>query len=125
MEFDIYTSWNPIEISSSSIDMRSLTHEMGVLVLLFEEWTVGKPFKIVFDSYFSYRITVESGRIKSLNNPTLQVFGQTKKSEYLDWFKDESSGIYDDQEMTHYSILCQDGIIDVITSCIPKTGRII
>ena len=125
LEFDKYDEWKPIVVSTNSIDMRSLYHEAGKLILLFDEWPGKSPFKISFESYFAYRVTIESGRIKSLNNPTLKMFSSTKNSEYLTWFRDESSGIYDDEDIIQYTILYQDGITDIITSCLPMVERII
>jgi hypothetical protein len=125
LEFDVYEEWKPIEVSTGSIDMRSLCHEVGKLILLFDEWPGKNPFKIVFESYFAYRVTVESGRMKSLNNPTLKMFNSSKNSEYLTWFRDESGEIYNNLDIIQYTILYQDGITDIITSCSPWAERII
>lgn len=54
------------------------------------------------------------------NNPFIYTFCKTKTSNFLEWFKQESYGMFSELDENHYLICNSDNIIDVITNQIPE-----
>jgi len=73
-----------------------------------------KQLTMTFKGCLSYRVTQESGRLKSLENSSLRSFSKTTESEFTLWFKNEALGIYDNRVIVQYTIVNLDNIIDVI-----------
>jgi protein associated with RNAse G/E len=116
MENEKYHTWNPIKELPQQFYLNRLYHGDGLLKLLFNDLNSNKEnqLSIIFKNCLSYRVTQESGRSKSLDNPTLGQFNKSTNSQFISWFRDEGLGIYDEISLTHYAIVNLDNIIDVI-----------
>lgn len=71
--------------------------------------------KMSFTGCFTYRYTIESGRLKFLGEEQwTNPFNVSSDSKYLNWFKEESGNMYDEYNPLHHLIVC-DELIDVIS----------
>ena len=118
---DNYLAWEVVAPLPTSIYSQALSYEVGTvkISLTADGLDVGKAIEITFKQCLAYRVVQESGRLKSLDNLTLGMFSKANDSQFVNWFKDEGLGIYDDWELTHYAIVTLDNIIDVITTIKP------
>ncbi|TWI21626.1 hypothetical protein IQ31_01758 [Sphingobacterium siyangense] len=94
------------------------------VVLLKQSDLVDRCLKIEFNNPLAYRIVIESGRMKTLDNPSIYTFCKTDASKFLEWFDEESYGIFDDLLKYHYMVCTSDNIIDVITLQDPEVSWI-
>lgn len=116
MKSSIYEHWDAHEHLPDSFYLTQLEYKKGLLQLSFKEFVKldDKQLTMTFRNCLSYRVTQESGRLKSLENSSLNPFSKTIESEFISWFKDEALGIYDDRLILQYTIVNLDNIIDVI-----------
>jgi hypothetical protein len=121
MENEKYEAWNAHEILPVNFYLASLHHEGGSLKVSFKEVALSeqKQFEIAFSNYLAYRVVIETGRLKSLDNGSLSPFSKTSESQFISWFKDEALGVYDDRVLIHYAIVNLDNIVDVISEFPP------
>lgn len=120
METYIFKRWNPINNIPEDLYFLSLSDKYSLLTLFLKELGADENtrcLKIVFEHTLMYRVTPESSRIMPTNEiPSYDGFWITKQSELLNWFNKESTGIYDDGDLIHYTICNIDNIIEVITT---------
>jgi len=120
-----YERWNPIEGLPSNPFFYEMNFQSGKLVVLLKQSDlVDRCLKIEFSNPLGYRIVNESGRLKTLDSPFIYTFCKTDVSEFLEWFDEESYGIFDDFPKCHYMVCNSDNIIDVITSQEPHVSWI-
>lgn len=121
MNLDRYEPYAPLEGVPSNIYLYSLKHEASELSIIMATYPNDgdRYIKVRFTGCFTYRYTMESGRMKFLSEETWRnPFNISSNSKYLSWFKEEGCGIYDDYDLKHYLLVCDD-IIDVISAAEP------
>jgi homoserine acetyltransferase len=97
----------------------------GKLIVLLKQYDlVDKCLKIEFSNPLAHRIVNESGRMKTLDNPSIYTFCKTDASKFLEWFDEESYGMFDDLLKYHDMVFTSDNIIDVITQLDPEVSWI-
>lgn len=78
-----------------------------------------RRFEFRFDNYIAYRNTDEGARLKSLNqfpyNSREWCLYKTHESDFIQWIKEESNGIYSSNTITHYFFATQDDIVEVLS----------
>lgn len=77
---------------------------------------------ILFEDVYSFRSSTESCRLrvyKNFEEFLPGVISRVNNSEYLKWFHEESNGIYDPDDASHYFIMTVDEFIDVISPSKP------
>ena len=124
MNNDKYEIWNPVsDILDDIYFYESRYNGKDLTILLKKLDSANETLVINFKSVLGYRIINESGRIKTLYEiPTFNGFRFSIDSEFLRWFIEESGGIFDDLQLTHYVICNINNVIDVISS-LPATGE--
>lgn len=124
MIFDNYTAWEPVENLSTGLYFFELHNERGGLTILLKNFEAPNiVLKIKFEGVLAYRVVQEAGRLKTLNQIEIRnTFSTTTNSSYLKWFKEESSGIFDDWSLMHLVICNSDNLIDIITNQYPEVG---
>lgn len=77
----------------------------------------------------SYRSTTESGRLSKIDYLDKKygkdfysrwTFFQVENSEYVSWLERESCGIFSLEDLSHFSIIASDAVIDIISNKIPE-----
>lgn len=118
---DVYEEWELIESPLTEFYLYELNDGFdGLKIVLRELGASDKKLEIFYPNFLGYRLTDESGRLKTLyENDTLGAFNKTNSSEFISWFIEESRGIPDDQSLTHYNILSSNKILDIISSQLP------
>jgi hypothetical protein len=117
MNLDHYEPYSPLEGVPTNVYFYSLKHEANVLTIVMATYPEDgdKYLKVSFTDCFTYRYTVESGRMRLLSEETwTNPFNISSNSKYLSWFKEEGYGIYDHYDLRHYLLVCDD-LIDVIS----------
>lgn len=106
----------------------------GLCILLSEVNDASLRVKVLFEhSVHAYRSTDESYRSNTINY--LQdsygvnfyrerTFFEITDSEYIQWLSKQSQGISDLEQISHYSILAVNSIVDVIAAYEPKIIRL-
>ncbi|CDT29269.1 hypothetical protein D3C87_1272290 [compost metagenome] len=116
-----YEPWRPIEELPNSPFFYEMYFKEGKLIVLLKESDLdNRCLKIEFTNPLAYRIVNESARMKTLNNPFIYTFCKTNASDFLEWFNQESYGMFSELDENHYMICNSDNIIDVITNQIPE-----
>ena len=76
-----------------------------------------KILEIFYSSFLSYRVTEESGRLKTLyENNSLGAYNIAKDSSFLRWFNEESHGVFSEEVLLHYNVISSNKIIDIVSS---------
>jgi len=124
-----WTRWEPASNLAQKYYIHSISDTIdGFFIKLFEENNKKKKIKITFeDSVNSYRNTNESYRLKTIDHldtynadKRCWTFFKVNNSSYLQWFLEESYGIYDDFPFIHFSFVGVESILDVIAKYEPK-----
>ncbi len=124
---DIYNKWTPVEgIKKELWVQETCDDKNGLKILLNEGLTTTKILCIVFKRYFLFRNIDESGRIKLWAEATFEdrewPLCITTSSKLINWLHEESDGIYDKNNMTHYLIKTGTDVIDVLTDQVPEVS---
>ena len=99
------------------------------LVITLGDIDSGNLLKIKFNTYFAFRSTNESFRLKSLYErasiraPFSNGINISINSEFLNWVKAETHGIYNDMPLVHYLICSNDDITDIVSAETPTIER--
>jgi len=116
-----YTPWKPLsDIPFHDLyffELRSGINSLTVFlkVLGSDE----KTLQVKFQGVLGYRVFDESSRLNSLGEDfSISEFQTSTTSEFLNWFKQESLGLFDDRGLIHYMLCNTDNIIDVISGSI-------
>lgn len=124
-----WKSWIPeIEVPSFLIAKTSFISQQG-LILGFENESQSK--KITFSFYRGFLATrnAEEGKCMELLND-LYIFIESGKcekgilfkvenSDYLQWFREQSLGRYDNEKIEHYMIISFDVVSEVLSLSAP------
>lgn len=106
----------------------------GLCILLSEVNDASLRVKVLFEhSVHAYRSTDESYRSNTINY--LQdsygvnfyrerTFFEITDSEYIQWLSKQSQGVSDLEQISHYSFLAVNSIVDVIAAYEPKIIRL-
>lgn len=118
MENEQFDIWEPQEAIDSDIYFYEIKHDGEYLYVLLKKLNVNDKFLSVrFKGVFGYRVFTESSRIKTLHELSVfRGFRTSTNSEFLNWFKKESSAMFNDVPLTHYVICNIDNIIEVISA---------
>jgi hypothetical protein len=121
MANDNYRKWEPIPDSPGELYFYELHNESGQLNLLLKAFSSeDKTLRITFNGILTYRVALDSVRMKTVNdNFPMNTFGISTSSTFLEWFKEDSCGMFDDLSLMHIAICNTDNIVDVITNEYP------
>jgi hypothetical protein len=126
-----WTQWKPIEdlINNYYIESISDSIDDGVKILLFDAQNKKRKVLISFpNSVDSYRITDESFTYLTIDFLAERygakffhdcAFFKIQDSKYLQWISQQSYGISEKLNFTHFCIIAIDSIIDVIANYEP------
>lgn len=115
---DFYEKWDLIESPLFEFYLHELNEGFyGLKILLKDIGPSNKILEIFYSSFLSYRVTEESGRLKTLyENNSLGAYNIAKDSSFLRWFNEESHGLFSEEVLLHYNIISSNKIIDVVSS---------
>lgn len=120
-----YERWNPLKELPNNPFFYDMYLKEGKLIVLLKQYDfVDRCLKIEFNNPLAYRIVIESARMKTLDNSSIYTFCKTDASKFLEWFDEESYGIFDDLLKYHYMVCTSDNIIDVIAQLDPEVSWI-
>jgi len=113
-----YKPWKPLfDIPFHDLyffELRSGINSLTVFLKVLDSDT--KTLKLKFDGVIGYRVFDESSRLNSMGeDSSMSEFQTSKNSDFLNWFKEESLGVFDERELIHYMLCNTDNIIDVIS----------
>ena len=102
---------------NESMSACELLEDANGLTIILKCMKTNNKVKFFFPSVFSYRVTNESFRLKTLDG-----FGKTwpnlvsiiDDSIFLKWFHEESHNVYIDDGLKHFLIFTGEEFIDII-----------
>lgn len=99
-------------------------YQSGILELFLASGSADEMNKIrvVFDWVHSFRVTDEGDLLKmqdDLNGQMVTGIYKVEGSHYLAWFNEQSANTHDGDNITHYLIVTDDDVIDVLSSVSP------
>lgn len=116
MAKDVYEIWEPLGDIPSNLVFFKLDNDFkGITIILKELGSEETILKIVFDGVLSYRVTQETGRTTFFKEYPITNFMKSKDSEFLRWFYRESGEFFGEWDLTHFLIVTEDNVIDVIS----------
>jgi hypothetical protein len=122
-----FVKWEPISGLPRQLDTPVLTrhYEHGFQLTLVEPRADGRAFDVHFENPLAFRSANESYRLKlieSLNDlpwSTLRV----ENSEWVEWFHDQTLGIYRDWRVQHFMFVGED-VIEVLSTTEPRIAEV-
>lgn len=119
---DSYDEWELISSPPIAFGLYEIKEGgSGLKILLKESAHPERMLEILFSRSLSLRVVEEEGRSKTLfENNSMGSFNITRHSEFLNWFNDESQGLFDYKELVHYNIASSNKIIDIISGDPPE-----
>ncbi|KKQ12044.1 MAG: hypothetical protein US22_C0004G0002 [candidate division TM6 bacterium GW2011_GWF2_36_6] len=126
-----WIKWEPIkELSSTYYVDLVIDSKKEFKIILSEEKNPQKKIHIIFEnSVYAYRNTYESFRQNTIHILKKQygesfyinwTFFKITNSSYLSWLAEESYGITNELNFTHFSIIAANEIIDIIAGYEPR-----
>jgi hypothetical protein len=115
-----FVKWELMSGLPRNLDTPSLIsdYERGFQLTLAEPHAEGRVFTVAFEKPLAFRSANESYRLKliellhtELPWPTFKV----ENSEWLEWFHDQTLGIYRDWPVEHFLFVGED-IVEVLSS---------
>jgi hypothetical protein len=114
--------WEPISGLPRILDPISIALNCGkgagLRFTLAESSTGGRSFHVAFEKVLAFRLANESYRLKLLESiknelpwPTYKV----ENSEWIEWFHDQTLGIYRDWPVEHFLIIGED-VLEVLSA---------
>jgi len=118
-----FVRWEPIQGLPKTVDTPSLVHDndRGFRLTLVEERAEGRQFTVAFEQPLAFRSANESYRLKLIESLQPQLPWPTFKvdnSTWVEWFHDQTSGIYIDWKVEHNKIVGED-VIEVLSQRAP------
>ncbi|WP_156305459.1 hypothetical protein [Sphingobacterium endophyticum] len=117
MSVNVFEIWPPAACLSTQMYFSELRESQGILSIFLK--FSDKPdstLKIDFKGFLGYKVFQEGSRLKFLGEH--QFFGLINvsvSSIFLEWFLQESEGLFYDWNLKHFMVCNADSIIDVIT----------
>jgi hypothetical protein len=122
--------WIPISGLPSKIYNDTFIDSKEGVILEFSDETDKKKIVVKFEGgVLSYRNTDEGSLLKKLNYLDQQygtdfysewTLFKAKNSEYISWFLEESSGIYESNQVEHYVFLTSNDVIEILSTYTPS-----
>ncbi|EIT87460.1 hypothetical protein A374_00130 [Fictibacillus macauensis ZFHKF-1] len=126
---ELWERWIPIKGLTSRLYNDSFIDNKEGIILEFSDEEDKKKIVFTFEEgVLSYRNTDEGSLLKKLNELEQQydtefysewTLFKIKNSEYLKWFLEESSGIYEPDQIEHYVFLTPNDVIEILATCTP------
>ncbi|HHY71641.1 MAG TPA: hypothetical protein GX497_00130 [Bacillus bacterium] len=122
--------WIPINgLPSKLYNDTFIDNKEGIILEFSDEKDKSKIVVKFEEGVLSYRNTDEGSLLKKLNYLDQQygtdfysewTLFKVKNSEYIKWFLEESSGIYEPNQLEHYVFLTPNDVIEILTTYTPS-----
>ncbi|KXG10247.1 hypothetical protein AT864_00838 [Anoxybacillus sp. P3H1B] len=122
--------WIPINGLPSKLHNDTFVDNKEGIILEFSDEKDKKKIVVKFEEgVLSYRNTDEGSLLKKLNYLDQQygtdfysnwTLFKVKNSEYIKWFLEESSGIYEPNQLEHYVFLTPNDVIEILATYTPS-----
>jgi hypothetical protein len=128
MKAESFKRWQPDAAIPLRVEILGLRDEdEGLTIVLASEETREAVAKIVFPDFIGYRNVNESFRSRTWQSQNMTGSSSlliVEDSLWLEWLREESGGVLDDVELTHYAIYTSDDCVDVATRTAPLVIRL-
>jgi hypothetical protein len=122
-----FVKWEPISGLPRALDTPVLTdhYERGFQLTLAEPSANGRAFDVHFENPLAFRSANESYRLKMIESLTDVPWSTFKveNSEWLEWFHDQTLGIYRDWRIQHFVFL-GEAVVEVLSVTEPRIAEI-
>lgn len=123
MQKDLYTVWRPVEGVPARLYCEAIHDDYeGFRILLRGEDANSSVLRITFDPALAYRNIDEGNLLRTLvkvDNIRESSLFTVENSTWIEWFREESDGIYEGREIVHYAIYTPNDCIDVLAEFDP------
>lgn len=114
---ETFKPWRPDEAIPKRVEITGIRDEdEGLTVLLAHEKTREPVAKLVFKDFVAYQNINESFRVRTWRFHEMKGSSSLaiiEGSSWVAWLKEESAGILEEFEITHYAIYTNDDCLDV------------
>lgn len=120
-----YRPWAPLEGLPDVLYCEALHDDYEHLrILLKGEAPHARTLRILFESAVAYRNINESYRARTWNHlgEALPPLTTVEHSPWIAWLIEESGGVLDEVELTHYAIFTPEDCIDVVSEFAPEVS---
>lgn len=114
----IFEVWKPVSDLNGNFTIEGLHDDYEGLRILFKSIDSERMCRASFKSYLCYRNIDEGDYLIEGDGISVGLF-KTNKSLFVDWFKKEGSGKWDDTDITHYSFYTGNDCIEVLSTISP------
>jgi hypothetical protein len=121
--------WEPISGLPRILDPTSINLNCGkgagLGFRLAEPDANGRSFSVVFDRVLAFRHANESYRLEmleSIQNELPWPTHRVENSKWIEWFHDQTLGIYRDWPIKHFLFIGED-VVDVLSTDMPKIAE--
>lgn len=119
-----YRVWTPVDSIPATLHCEALHDDYeGFRILLRSEDTISPVLRVFFDAPLAYRNLDEGSLIRTLARLRPRGINSlfiVDNSTWLKWFLEESCGIYEGRQITHYAFLTPNDCIDVLSEIEPR-----
>ena len=126
---EAFKRWNPHEAIPLHVKITAIRDEdEGLCVVLAAEKTGEEVAKIVFQDFVAYRNINESFRSRTWGSRDMKGSSSlllVEGSSWLKWLNEESVGVLEEFDVTHYAIYTNDDCLDVASRVAPAVLRIV
>lgn len=124
---DIFKKWEPVQGITTELQVKEiLVNDKGLRITLAAQEPTSKNLNLFFQGYLLVRNSDESGRIKLWAKATFEdrkwPLCITTSSQLIDWLHEESDGVYDKNDMTHYLVKTGTDVVDIIANQSPEVS---
>jgi hypothetical protein len=123
MSTDIFKRWQPHEAVPTRVQIASIRDEdEGLSITIASQGSGETIVKLVFSGVVAYRNINESFRLRTWQSHEMKGSSSLliiEESSWLKCLRDESCGVLDEFELTHYAIYTEDDCVDVAAKMAP------
>jgi hypothetical protein len=86
------------------------------IILEEKDGGTGAVYAVRFNDQVAYRNMDEGCRLRTLLKlPERRMLLRVENSQWIDWFVEESSGVFDDSKLIHWAVVTPNDWIDIIS----------
>ena len=124
MKEEVYSSWKPLPDVPGRIYCEAVHHDYEHFrVLLKGDETTSRTFRILFEVIVAYRNINESYRLRTwerVHGENMVGLFTVENSKWVEWLREESSGVLNDVQLTHYAIFTPEDCIEIVSEFAPE-----
>ncbi len=117
----IFEIWTPVVDLSNDFTVEGLYDDYEGLRILLKCHDNDRMCRALFDGHLCYRNIDEGDFLVESEGFSAGLF-RAKKSSFLDWFKKQGDGKWENTDIIHYSFYTENDCIEVLSTVPPSVS---